>query len=320
MPKVSAIIPTRNRPELVVKAVHSVLRQTMSDVEAIVVIDGSDERSQIALDAIGDSRVRVIALQDGVGGSEARNTGVRAATSRWVAFLDDDDEWLPRKLELQLAVAERSGSDSVVSVTRFLLRPSEGAESIWPQRFPRPGEPISEYLFCSSRNVFQTSTLMSSRSLFLEVPFTKGLQRLQDWDWLLRVMARPGTILETCDEVLSIYLVHTATISNKADWRSSLEWARRNRSLITGRAYSCFIAKKCAADAKRQGAPLRERFELFRESVVGGSPSLRSVVMFLLYAALPSEERHRLGDRLFGARRRGNVDLSLLEENAATKV
>lgn len=302
MPKVSAIIPTRNRPELVCKAVRSVLGQSIGDVEAIVVIDGPDEASQRALEQITDPRLRVIALQQSVGGSEARNTGARAATSRWIALLDDDDEWLPNKLELQLPAAERSGSDSVVSVTRFLMRSPDGSESIWPQRFPLPGEAISEYLFCTSRNVFQTSTVLCTRSLFLEVPFTKDLKRLQDWDWLLRVMLRSGVVLETTSEVLSIYVVHAVTVSNAADWRGGLAWAKENRSLFTPRAYSCFIAKKCAADARRQNASWKERLELFRESFKG-STTPRSVLMFLIYVTILPENRQRLGDKLFrGAR------------------
>ena len=69
----------------------------MGDVEAIVVIDGPDAASQHALARIGDARLRVIALPESVGGSEARNIGARAAASRWIALLDDDDEWLLNK-------------------------------------------------------------------------------------------------------------------------------------------------------------------------------------------------------------------------------
>jgi glycosyltransferase involved in cell wall biosynthesis len=299
VPKVSAIIPTRNRPELVCQAVRSVLNQSMTDVEAIVVIDGPDEASERALEKIPDPRLRVIALQQSVGGSEARNTGVRAATSKWIALLDDDDEWLPQKLELQLSAAERSGSDAVVSVTRFLMRTADGSESVWPQRFPLPGEPISEYLFCTSRNVFQTSTVLCSRSLFLEAPFTRGLKRLQDWDWLLRVLQRPEVVLETTPEVLSIYVVHAVTVSNAADWQGALGWANQNRTFFTPKAYSCFIAKKCAADARRQNASLGARVRLLRESFKG-APTPRSLAMFLVYASMLPENRQRLGDRLFG--------------------
>src|SRR5580698_546767 len=109
--KVSAVIPTRNRPALVSRAVQSVLRQTHSDIEAVVVIDGPDPETAAALEAIGDPRVRVIALAENVGGSEARNVGAREARGEWIALLDDDDEWLPEKIEKQIqSVLSSNGS------------------------------------------------------------------------------------------------------------------------------------------------------------------------------------------------------------------
>ena len=78
-PIVTAVIPTHGRPGLVRRAVDSALAQTLAEIEVIVVIDGWDEATRVALSAIADERLRVIALPVKVGGSEARNTGVRAA-------------------------------------------------------------------------------------------------------------------------------------------------------------------------------------------------------------------------------------------------
>jgi glycosyltransferase involved in cell wall biosynthesis len=71
-PVVSAVIPTRNRPQLVCRAVHSVLSQTVRDIECIVVIDGPDMETVHALREIADPRLRVIELPENVGGCEAR--------------------------------------------------------------------------------------------------------------------------------------------------------------------------------------------------------------------------------------------------------
>jgi glycosyltransferase involved in cell wall biosynthesis len=76
---VSAVIPTRNRSELVVKAVQSALHQTHPPIEVIVVIDGPDPPTESALAKIHDTRVRIFLLAANVGGAEARNIGVRAA-------------------------------------------------------------------------------------------------------------------------------------------------------------------------------------------------------------------------------------------------
>jgi glycosyltransferase involved in cell wall biosynthesis len=299
MPLVSAIIPTRNRPHLVLAAIHSVLTQTMPDLEVVVVVDGPDHETVEALKQIGDERVRVIPLPESVGGCEARNTGAREARSPWIALLDDDDEWHPQKLALQLAAIKAGVPGEVLSTTRFLLRSESGPKSVWPLRFPEMGEDLSEYLFCTSRNLFQTSTLMCARETILKTPFTVGLRRLQDWDWMLHVMARPEVRLVCVDEVLTTYNVHAGTVSKASDWENSLAWARENRHLMSKRAYSCFLSKKCAADARRQNAGSGAYLRLLGESFRYGEPSARSFAMFCAYTLLSSEKRHKLGDFLY---------------------
>jgi glycosyltransferase involved in cell wall biosynthesis len=91
---VSAVIPTRGRPELLRRAVRSALAQTLREIEVVVVIDGEDSVTRLAMKewAQQDARVHVVALDVSVGGSDARNRGVDAASGEWIAFLDDDDE------------------------------------------------------------------------------------------------------------------------------------------------------------------------------------------------------------------------------------
>ena len=105
---VSAVIPTRNRPAFVGRAVRSALNQTLQSVEVIVVVDGPDERTVYALAQISDSHLRIISLKESVGAQEALNVGVRESHGLLVAFLGDDDEWLPTKVERQLRVAQTS--------------------------------------------------------------------------------------------------------------------------------------------------------------------------------------------------------------------
>src|ERR1700676_1259948 len=104
-PLISAVIPTRNRPQLLTRAVYSALQQTYSNLEVIVVVDGTDSVTMEALARISDPRLRVIVLSQNQGGSNARNAGVQAALGEWIAFLDDDDQWMPNKTACQLALA-----------------------------------------------------------------------------------------------------------------------------------------------------------------------------------------------------------------------
>jgi glycosyltransferase involved in cell wall biosynthesis len=107
-PRVSVIIPTYNRAAMVRNAIESVLAQTFSDLEVIVVDDGSsDGTGRILAEAFGD-RIRYYA-QANQGVSVARNKGIAEACGKWIAFLDHDDLWEKEKLEWQIKALERFG-------------------------------------------------------------------------------------------------------------------------------------------------------------------------------------------------------------------
>ena len=101
LPLITVVIPTRNRPELLLRAIRSVFAQTYTEFEIIVVIDGHDADSIEALSSIRDPRLRYIEIANGGGGNQARNLGASMANADWIALLDDDDEWLPGKLQAQ---------------------------------------------------------------------------------------------------------------------------------------------------------------------------------------------------------------------------
>lgn len=104
MPKVSVIIPTYNRAEYVTQAIDSVLAQTYTDYEIIVVDDGSTDKTREVLEPYMDKITYI--YQENTGVSAARNRGIKAAKGDWVAFLDSDDEWLPEKLAVQMRAVE----------------------------------------------------------------------------------------------------------------------------------------------------------------------------------------------------------------------
>jgi hypothetical protein len=191
-PQVTVVIPTRFRPELVTRAVGSVLAQTFTDFEVVVVVDGPDDDTRASLDQLGDDRLRVIVLPEKGGAPNARNVGAGAARGRWTALLDDDDEWLPDKLTVQLKLAGEATAVTPVVATRLLNR-TPRAEYVLPRRLPADGEPLSEY-FTVRRGLFhgegfiQTSTILAPTELFARVPFTVGLRRQQELDWTLRAV------------------------------------------------------------------------------------------------------------------------------------
>ena len=121
--EVSVVIPTYNRARYVTKAIESVLAQSYTNREIIVVDDGSTDDTQAVLLPYAD-RIRTI-HQTNSGPGAARNAGIQAARGRWIAFLDSDDEWSPRKLAGQMADLERNPG-LVAHFTNVLFELSNG--------------------------------------------------------------------------------------------------------------------------------------------------------------------------------------------------
>jgi glycosyltransferase involved in cell wall biosynthesis len=102
-PHLSIIIPTHNRPQLLLRAVKSALEQTLEDLEVIVVDDASIEKATLP----NDPRLKVIYLEQSRGGAGARNVGLEAAQGKWITYLDDDDRLLPHLAEVSIAALEK---------------------------------------------------------------------------------------------------------------------------------------------------------------------------------------------------------------------
>jgi glycosyltransferase involved in cell wall biosynthesis len=305
-PEVSVVIPTCNRPDLATRAVTSALGQTHADLEVVVVIDGPDPATEEALAAIPDARLRVLPLPERGKAPNARNQGARAATGRWTAFLDDDDEWLPGKLDVQLKLAATAKLPSPVVATRLISR-TPRSDTVMPRRLPAPGEPLSEY-FTVRKGLFygdgfiQTSTIMAPTELVRRVPFTVGLRRQQELDWALRATAEEDVELLYADEPLVLWHQDEdrERISLENPWAEQLDWLRANRTLFTPRAYSAFTMSVLSSMA----APTRSRqvfAELLREARTG-RPGAIDYLTFLQIWTIPPSVRHTLRDKIVGRR------------------
>jgi glycosyltransferase involved in cell wall biosynthesis len=305
---VSVVIPTRGRPDLVVRAVASARSQSHPSLEIIVVVDGPDVATEEALRAIDEPRLHPIALPASVGAAEARNVGVRAAIGEWIAFLDDDDEWLPAKLERQLATIAASGVAEPIGFCPIVIRTDSGRRA-WRSRPPAPAEHASEYLFVRrslrmGEGTVGTSTIVARRSLLLEVPFDAAQRRYQDADWILRATAA-GAVLVYCPERLSIWTAPDArssiTGAHATDWRHALDWIRARRDLVTPRAYAAFVLVRVAGLAAAAGD--RSAIgELWSEARRHGRASPIEVAFFAGRWVVPGGLRRWLRRRLVGVR------------------
>jgi len=293
---VSVVIPTLHRPELLRNAVLSALCQTYSSIEVIVVIDGEDHASEQSLASIKDQRLRVIRLELNMGGSEARNIGVRAAKGSWIAFLDDDDEWLPQKVALQMDAAQAAASSFPVISTRLVVRTPE-QDLIRPVDAVDPHLPVSEQLFCrrtiaDGPYTMQTSTLLTRRETMLAIPFRSGLQRHQDWDWLLRAARHSRISFHVLPEPLTVFRVNDnrQSVGRTLGWQFSLRWAQEMRRYFTPQAYSFFVATECVARAVKADAGFPVYWRLLQE-FISGSPTSRSMLWLAAFLFAPSTLR-----------------------------
>lgn len=297
-PLVSVVIPTFNRPDRVVQAVDSALRQTMSQIEVIVVLDGPDNNTLQALNRFSDDRLKPIVLTSHQGTAEARNIGVEKAQSRWIAFLDDDDIWMPKKLALQLTVANKSQWPFPIVASRVVAR-SKNGEYLWPRRVPAVGENISEYLFCrktpfGGEGLILPSTLLVPKTLLEMVPFQKGLKRHDDVDWLLRATIVDGVGIEfvSLSEPLVIWHIgeNRQRMSTTKDWQYSLSWIQQNQNLVTPAAYASFVLTWISITAERHGG--RGSFLiLLRNAFRYGRPSINDLISFFGIWLMPRKWR-----------------------------
>jgi len=184
MPKVSVVIPTHNRPELLKKAVHSVLAQTYQDFEIIVIDDGTEERADKIVASFKDKRIKYIQHREEKGGSAARNTGIKNSRGEYIAFLDDDDEWLLRKLEIQMKKFVNTSQDIgfCFSAVKYIYDDRKKVTEV--------PDGIADYfeLVLKRFKGFLTSTLIIKKNVFNEVEiFDKKFPSHQEVDLMIRV-------------------------------------------------------------------------------------------------------------------------------------
>ena len=211
-PRVSVVVPAYERADVVGRAIDSALAQTVEDIEIVVVDDGSSDDTRAVAEGYDDPRVRYLAHDTNRGVSAARNTGVAAADGDYVAFLDSDDEWLPRKLDRQLATLDERGAGwvgaycDVATAGLSSLGRLAGlvSERLFRSRAPREGgRELAEALLSMQVFMGPGSTLLVERAV-LEAAggFDEGLSIYEDWDLVLRVLARGN--LAYVDEALAV--------------------------------------------------------------------------------------------------------------------
>lgn len=197
---VSVVIPVRNRPLLLRRALESVLRQTRP-VDEIVVVDdaSSDETAEVALTlAAKDPRIRLLRQPVPGGACRTRNRGIEAARGAFVAFLDSDDEWEAGKIEAQMAaLAAHPGAVACFTGVRHVSGDRTTAVRLPPRRVGLAELEIANVLGSTSSALVRIDALVAAGM------FDPAMVSCQDWDLYLRLA--PLGSLVTLREALTVY-------------------------------------------------------------------------------------------------------------------
>lgn len=184
--KISVIIPTYNRAKVVTRAIDSVLAQTVKPAEIIIVDDGSEDETKTLLGLYKEKGLQVISKING-GVATARNTGILASSGEWIASLDSDDHWLPKKLEKQIDYHTRN-TDILISQTEDIWIRNGRRYNRRKYHIPRAGWIFND---CLKRCMISPSSVMIKREILEEVGlYDEALPACEDYDLWLRVTAR----------------------------------------------------------------------------------------------------------------------------------
>jgi glycosyltransferase involved in cell wall biosynthesis len=275
-PVVSVIIPTFNRWPLVGEAVESVFGQSYSDFELIVVDDGSTDETQQEL-AKFRSRLRLfVKAREGV--ATARNFGVSQAVGRYIAFLDSDDLWQPKKLEIQTAFMEKDPSVQICQTEEIWLR--HGVRVNPKARHQKPSGDI--FIRSLQLCLVSPSAVMMTKELFSRFGgFDEKFPVCEDYDLWLRIavehpvplipkaliIKRGGHADQLSRSMSAMDRYRVAALQKLL--RSSLQGTRRARALAVLRSKVAILAQGARKRGKEQEANEYEAMtaEFDRESV-----------------------------------------------------
>jgi len=206
-PKVSVITPAYNAQSTIGETIESVLSQTFTDFEMIIIDDGSTDDTANVVHRFKDNRI-IYLYQTNKEKSEARNNGIKNAKGKYIAFLDADDTWFPEKLEKQVRLMQNNPEIGLVYSDLYYFDDETGEDLILYSRIAslhRGKIPIELLL---ENNFIKSNTPLIRRKIFCQVGlFDTNLDLCEDWEMWLRIIVKYP--IDYIDEPLARYRIHT---------------------------------------------------------------------------------------------------------------
>lgn len=208
-PKVSVIIPTKNRAHYVSSAIKSVLDQTFKDFELIVCDAASTDNTEEVVGKFADERIHYIREDIDRGVSACRNIGIRNSRGTFVAFLDDDDLWMPSKLEKQLGLIEKNPSVGAVTAGCWIINQRGSIV-----KFEIPSVKGKIFPAILGKNYVGNCSMVLARKECLEKVgmFDENLHAAEDYDLWIRLAKYYE--FECVKEYLVLGRIHKTSISS----------------------------------------------------------------------------------------------------------
>lgn len=232
-PKVSVIIPTYNNAKFIGEAIDSVLNQTYQDFEIIVVDDGSTDNTEEVLSKY-KNRIRYI-YQKNKGPAAAKNKGILASQSKYIATLDSDDIWLPQKLQLQVDLLDSNKQLGLVYTDTYQVNIDDKSidkETYFNRYKPCSGRVLDKLLF---HNFIPSLTVMMRRSCLEKAGlFDESLYTGEDWDLWLRIAEEFP--IDYINIPLGKRRIHKTNVTRKSEERMILNDIKILKKRIEGKS------------------------------------------------------------------------------------
>ncbi len=284
-PVVSVILPTYNRPKATIQSLQSALNQSVAEKEVVVVDDGSTDQTWKMVSEINHPQLTCIRHEKNKGGSAARNTGIDAAKGEYIAFIDSDDTWHPKKLEKQLNILTTKNHKAVYckvdlncqspwkkiisTISRFLFMKEESMSG---------GEELLPKVLSGQHDHMYSSSLMIDGKFLDEIGrFDENLERHQDLELLIRIVAN-GTVGVVEEELVN------KQPSGRADYKATIDSKR-------------YLFDKHSEKIARHAfgpVPIMGRHHLGLVSLALSEDRLREAVYHLYYGRSDSAKHYAL--------------------------
>jgi glycosyltransferase involved in cell wall biosynthesis len=263
-------------------AIDSALKSIGISVEVIVVANNLREPLDFSRISSG---VKVFESHECINGNQARNLGVEMASSPIVAFLDDDDLFLPNKLHLQYQVLKAiENTETLISCRYFQGLISK--DIIYPIHTIKIKEDIASYLLKRTtlrnlHNSLPTSTWMGYRRIFLQTRFDEYLNVHQDWDWLIRAKMNNNFKIIQIEEPLVSYSISSPdSTSRRTNWEDSMSWYLSHRAMFSKDVGASYLLTNLHSRMVRSG-DFNGAWRLLKSSIIEERPNFASILVAL---------------------------------------